>query len=492
MPGASYFVGRVGAAIALLGLVAVGVFALNVVRVAGSVDERALAREAASLRQGLHLMGELAAADLVSLSHWDEAVREITQRRSARWMRDNLGREVFSDPDDHRVAIADAQGAVIFASEANGRSRPEAAAALSAAVAPLAERAMSAFRDTVEKGEELYKRHGEGLVEGIYAHAVANIAGRPALVVASPVVPDLEEVETPEAPDMMFDIRFFTPLMLEHLGRTAHLEGVHLAETRPQAGQAQIQLRDVAGTAVAVLTWDHAAPGWAVLRSMRPALVLSAAIIVVLTLAVAVAIHRKTLALAQSERSALHAARHDGATGLANRRWFMAEFERLRARQGREAAPGAVLLVDCDYFKSINDTLGHDAGDAVLVAVAERLRGLGPKLDIAARLGGDEFAAILAPQVSGDAVASLVDLVSETLMQPMTFGGRVIPVSVSIGAAAFDAGASCDALLKRADLALYRAKRDGRGCWRIFDAEIDRPEPAAPAVSERREAARAA
>lgn len=482
--------GLMGVAIALIGIVAVVVFALNVVRVAASVDERALGREAAALEHGVRLMGEFAASDLVSFTHWDEAVSEVTVDRSVEWMRETFGRDVFSEPREQRMAVLDWRGRVVFSSEADGRPRAEIAGALSLAAAPLLERLKAAYREVVDNGDEFIARHGDGLVEGLYAYEVATVAGRPALVTASPVVPDYGDVDAPDEPDVMLDIRFFTPSMLGQIGRMAHLEGMRLADDASAAGTARLTLRDAAGAPAAVLAWNHEAPGTAVLGSMRPALVLSAVVVALLALTVAFVIRRKTRALAGSEAAAVHAARHDGATGLANRSWFIEEFGRIHA--ARRGAPdvGAVLLIDCDEFKSINDTLGHDAGDAVLLAIADRLRSLGPKLALAARLGGDEFAAVTGPVGSTDEAASLVDLVCETLMQPVFFGGRSIPVGVSVGAALFGSdGAGCDQLLKQADLALYRAKRDGRGCWRIFDPAVDVAAPVQfPPAGDRRAA----
>jgi diguanylate cyclase (GGDEF)-like protein len=137
----------------------------------------------------------------------------------------------------------------------------------------------------------------------------------------------------------------------------------------------------------------------------------------------------------------------------------------------------AVVLIDCDYFKTINDTLGHAAGDAVIEAIAARLMGLDRQVATAARLGGDEFALISTRLETVTAASELVRDIETVLMQPVRFGSRNIAVSVSIGADVFEAGCEehIDSLLARADLALYRAKRNGRGCSRFYDAAIDAP-----------------
>src|SRR5262249_32007526 len=158
-----------------------------------------------------------------------------------------------------------------------------------------------------------------------------------------------------------------------------------------------------------------------------------------LTLAVAFTMRRLTRKLADSEQAALYASRHDSATGLANRGWFMRRFGELLSATRAGHDTHAVLLIDCDYFKTINDTLGHAAGDAVLTALAERIKGLGSRLAIAARLGGDEFALISGPLQTPAHVPLFVAEIEVTLAQPVRFGEHVIDVGVSIGAAVLDA-----------------------------------------------------
>jgi diguanylate cyclase (GGDEF)-like protein len=199
------------------------------------------------------------------------------------------------------------------------------------------------------------------------------------------------------------------------------------------------------------------------------------ALIALMTLLAAFAMRRMTRRLAESEHAAVYASRHDTATGLANRGWFMRVFSGLLTPAGGKAETRAVLLIDCDHFKSINDTLGHAAGDAVLAAIAARLEALRPQIAIAARLGGDEFAVVTAPLDRPEDAAAQVRDISDALTASVLYESYVIMVGVSVGAAVFETPSmlSIDTWLARADMALYRAKRDGRGCARVFDAELD-------------------
>ncbi|BCH20480.1 diguanylate cyclase [Mesorhizobium sp. L-8-10] len=177
----------------------------------------------------------------------------------------------------------------------------------------------------------------------------------------------------------------------------------------------------------------------------------------------------------QAETRILHMAHHDGLTDLSNRVVFRERLEQAAAAVQRDNYPFAVLSVDLDRFKSVNDTLGHPAGDALLKSVAERLRGcLRASTDAAARLGGDEFAilqpGISTPQDAGTLAARLI----ETIGRPHELDGRQVTVGVSIGIAVAPMdGDNPDQLLKNADLALYRAKREGRNTYRFFEAEMD-------------------
>ncbi len=187
----------------------------------------------------------------------------------------------------------------------------------------------------------------------------------------------------------------------------------------------------------------------------------------------------------RAEAKAAFLARHDALTGLANRMLFQ---DRLRealaspARGGSEehsqaadAEPAAaVLCLDLDRFKEVNDTLGHPVGDLLLRAAAERLASAVRATGTVARLGGDEFA-VLQPGLAGPAEAEeLAACIVALLRQPFNLDGREVVAGASIGIAlAPRDGADFDTLLRNADLALYQAKADGRDRWRMFTPALD-------------------
>jgi len=153
----------------------------------------------------------------------------------------------------------------------------------------------------------------------------------------------------------------------------------------------------------------------------------------------------------------------DGMTGLNNRRNFMELAESEWARFKRYGRPLALLMIDVDHFKSVNDTYGHDIGDEVIRAVADTLQKQKRVPDIAGRLGGEEFALLLPEATLDSAVAAAERLRGLVEVQVITVDGQHIPVTISVGASAVQIETlGIEELIKQADVALYEAKRSGR------------------------------
>lgn len=169
----------------------------------------------------------------------------------------------------------------------------------------------------------------------------------------------------------------------------------------------------------------------------------------------------------------LTAARTDPLTGLPNRRLFAERVEQALARRARSGSSVAVLFLDLDGFKLVNDGLGHAVGDQVLVAVAARLEGCLRTSDTVARLGGDEFGVLIEDVVSLDEPVAAADRIAATLAEPVRLDGRSVSVRASIGAT-IDAGlaTTADELLRNADTAMYRAKASGLGGFALFEPSM--------------------
>lgn len=175
---------------------------------------------------------------------------------------------------------------------------------------------------------------------------------------------------------------------------------------------------------------------------------------------------RLSLAVARHEREErlYRQAHYDALTGLPNRLLFNERFdeELRRVRDGVQG--GALLYLDLDDFKQVNDSLGHAAGDRMLTVVGQRLRACVKGSDTVARIGGDEFTVVLRELPDAASAATVARRILDALGAPIWLGGEGRQVGVSVGIAAFPAdGLDCDGLLRHADAAMYRAKQQGRG-----------------------------
>ena len=175
-----------------------------------------------------------------------------------------------------------------------------------------------------------------------------------------------------------------------------------------------------------------------------------------------------------SEASFTHLAQHDALTNLPNRLLVSDRMEQAIGQARRYGRRAALLFLDLDNFKNINDSLGHDAGDELLKEVAERLQGAVREMDTVSRQGGDEFLIVLTDVADLDAISAAANHVLNTMTQPFSLKGMQIVTSVSIGVALYpEDGDDFAALLKHADLAMYQAKAEGRNAFRFFDARMN-------------------
>jgi diguanylate cyclase (GGDEF)-like protein/PAS domain S-box-containing protein len=168
-------------------------------------------------------------------------------------------------------------------------------------------------------------------------------------------------------------------------------------------------------------------------------------------------------------------AQYDSLTGLPNRVLFKDRLNQAMARARRHEATVALMFLDLDHFKAINDSLGHSAGDAVLQAVAQRFATVLRDVDTLARLGGDEFTIILDDARGVEDVSAVAERLLQSLQPPVVVEGREVYTGTSIGIAVFPGnGNTTEELTRAADIAMYKAKEDGRGTFAYFDAAMAR------------------
>ncbi len=183
-----------------------------------------------------------------------------------------------------------------------------------------------------------------------------------------------------------------------------------------------------------------------------------------------------SLSVVRKETAAriFHLTHHDPLTGLPNRVLFADRLKQAVARAKRYGRGVGVLFVDLDQFKSVNDSLGHETGDALLAIMADRLVRCVRSTDTIARLSGDEFAMVLSDLARGQDAGQVAHKILEAIAQPATVGNRTIPVTASVGIALYPSDAADpDVLLAHADRAMYRAKDKGGQCHQFWSEEMN-------------------
>jgi diguanylate cyclase (GGDEF)-like protein len=220
----------------------------------------------------------------------------------------------------------------------------------------------------------------------------------------------------------------------------------------------------------------------AIWRQRAAAIGLGSAVFLLFSIYLLIAVSRQVRLLSDSEASLAqkshelaHMARHDALTGLANRTLFMEKAAEALARMRRHDEEFAILMLDLDRFKTVNDSFGHPAGDALLKEIARRLQDTVRAADCVARFGGDEFAVLVAPEKQRNhGVTALADRILATCAEPFGLDGHKIVLETSIGIAlAPQDGNDADELITHADLALYKAKAEGRNRYCFFAASME-------------------
>jgi diguanylate cyclase (GGDEF)-like protein len=464
----------IGAAVVLLAaLVPLGAWwaAEQANRIATREESRQLANSVRKVLEGFR-------ADQRSTAIWDDAVRNLRVAYDDAWAEGNVGvwmtqqfgnREIYVvDHEDRPVfAYVDGKRADNAAWEGRRRVLGPLLGEVRAAGAPPPAPAGGAGSGPVYAGRADLRQ----------AARLAMIDGRPAAAGAIAVIPDFFTVQPPPGPEAV--ILSFRPVDDELLGGIAAdllVDGLAYAApgAAPPPGPAVLPVGGD-GAGLGWLSWTPKRPGDMLRAYVMPGATVVVAATLLLTAAGVRHARRVTGELLANEARARHLARHDPLTGLPNRAMLAERLERaLGARPAGAAPRAAVLCLDLDRFKEVNDTFGHHAGDELLRQVAERVAAAVRDADLVARLGGDEFAVLL-PDAGADAdVAAVCQRLLACVREPFRVAGTAVRVGMSVGAArAPEDGTEPGELLRRADIALYRSKSQGRDGFSFFAREMD-------------------
>jgi diguanylate cyclase (GGDEF)-like protein len=400
---------------------------------------------------------------------WDDAVvRTAGQPYDFDWFDLNLGVWLGEYFGHDRVYLLNAANEPIYAMAAGERVHPTRYESVRGPLAPL----VKELRDAIQASPETVADDAQSLS----ATDLLVVDGRPASVSVVPIVSDSGEIEqAPGTERLHISIRFLDGTFLDVVMQDYLIEGARFSWNADVASdEAAIPLRNEAAATIGHFVWRPNRPGAGLLARTAPVL-LGALLLVGAVIAFLVRrLRRASAELQASEAQAQHLAFHDPLTGLANRMLFNDRLDRALVETRRTGARLAILCLDLDRFKNINDTLGHPAGDELIRTLASRLTALVRGSDCVARLGGDEFAILLSPVTGSGELSGLCERIIEDVGKPFQLLGNSAFVGVSIGiAVAPEAGIDRAELMRKADIALYRAKLEGRNRFRIFSDEMD-------------------
>jgi diguanylate cyclase (GGDEF)-like protein len=300
--------------------------------------------------------------------------------------------------------------------------------------------------------------------------AIINTADGLAVVAASPVIPTSEDVAVEAArPRYLVFAKFLTPEYVEAIGRQYVIQDLKLLQ--PGMAGAGETMKDSSGTAFAAAQWTDRRPGDFARATVTRKAAVALGFMALVMFGVGLLCWRLVRAIAKRESAALHDALHDPLTGLSNRAALHGEIARLAKLP---AAPVFVAFADLDGFKEVNDTYDHATGDKLIQAIAAGLLHLVQGKGMVCRLGGDEFVALFSGQDAGQQASSFARHFIEFLRVPFDLEGRQASVGASIGIAGWsDAAPEAHELMRRADIAMYRAKSTGKNRYSVYTPDLD-------------------
>lgn len=394
---------------------------------------------------------------LHSLSRWGPFEQHLEEGNSSRWLDENIGLWLYEMFGHQLILVLDQQNQIVRVwREGQPVSAPEND--------PLIGEVLQStlVNDPARQDNADYAR----VTNRAAALAVGNIQRE------SNALPRFRLVS----------LKFLDDGYLTGLAERNQLQGLHFSDGTPQPGiGARYLLIAQAGEAVGYLNWIPSRPGAQMLRTIGPSTGLAVLAISLLCLYMvrrlwnsSVNLSQSMLRLGASEAQAQHLAFHDVLTGLPNRALVEDRLTQALALATRHDQRVALLLIDLDRFKTINDTHGHHAGDELIIAVAQRLSRIVRASDTVGRIGGDEFIVVMPDVDNIGQVHSLAQRIIDELSEPFTLFGSDVWSGASIGLAlAPKDGVDRLELMRKADIALYEAKSGGRGTYRQFERAMD-------------------
>jgi diguanylate cyclase (GGDEF)-like protein len=449
------------AAFALAIVVGFGFYAAN------QADEASLERQKIFIADGLKDQIAAVQREQESVTVWDDSVTNVRAGNQA-WIEENLSTWMYTYYGHNRVYILDAannaihamrEGKVVEAS-AFGEDEPE-------------------LRPTIARLRHMLAEPPKAGVSGQSAKMVAqdlvSLQGKPAILSIMPLVPSTDRVTQATGTEYLHvSAEFINDAVIGRIAGKYLLEGARLVPLSQPTGAAAVPLIDSRGVILGYISWDQLRPGLTLVRQTAPALAVALLLASGVLVFLLRRLRRASAALQTSQDQAQYLAFHDTLTGLPNRALFEDRLRRMLLFASQDGTRVALLYLDLDRFKHINDTLGHPAGDELVRQTAARLKHTIREVDTVARLGGDEFAIILLDVPDVGSAEDIAERLLLKLREPFRLIDDQVFVSASVGIA-LSSGSDTDAddLLRKADIALYEAKKNGRGRYEVFAGDMD-------------------
>ncbi|MFM5918575.1 MAG: EAL domain-containing protein [Novosphingobium sp.] len=436
-------------------------------------DVAAAEHERAIVQRGVVEVGKELDAVVATQVDWDAAIAALDNKFDPAWADFNLGNYLYTFNDFSHVYVINAAEQPIYAAVKGERTDISSFAAFR----PVVEQLTPRLRSAESRRGAIKPRPGKNniLIPPIQANAFAKVGDQYYVVTATLVQPDFGK-KLPKGPRAPITIaaKPVDGAMLKSFADRYLLEGIMLARTdyRPDDRQ-QVVLHGLDHRPLAALSWIPAKPGTLLRERLQVPLLVGVLLLALLAISVVRRGSTMVQELIASEQRSKHLAYHDLLTQLPNRALLFERLRALLAERGPETNALAVICVDLDRFKEVNDTLGHHAGDLLIQAVATRLREACPQAELIARLGGDEFV-ILHESTGKDVLDVLPARVLASVSERIGTEYGWLEVGCSLGVAVIDhAGVEPSEALRWADIALYRSKEAGRNRMTLFEPEMD-------------------
>jgi len=456
-------------AIALASVFSLMMWSSNLSDKAAEQSERQLLHGAIDLK--LDQMAKQQVATVV----WDEAYYKASGPILDRsWLEDNIASWLHHNQGYTESIIVDRAFQPSFsysASKPKGWLTQSLMDQLEPAIAKVRARYITAFKQT-PSGLLIFQPDFRVNERSLSETGLVVVRGIPHLMSASAIVPELQSLAaTRKPPAVLINMRPVDAMVLDEIAVISGLNGLLVSKTPAQMdGSASTPLTNPRGKVIGHIDWQVSRPGTTMMDRITPVFAVLALAVVGLTFGVMGYIKQTTKQLSESEAQAVHTARHDSLSGLPNRDRFRDLLDEALASPKERDQGIAVVYIDLDRFKDINDTLGHSAGDTVIRAVAARIKGVIPDQAVVARISGDEFAMFVKDARGWEWVEHILTRIQDELTKPVRIGRNELHVSLSIGVSMCPKdGTQSGELLRKADIALYEAKGAGRGRWSFFE-----------------------